>query len=70
MYLLTDFKISLQKLPSSIPITKSSSFINQSVLSDGSSWFKLRNQQPGIYKIDYNFLINNSIIDEIGRAHV
>ena len=63
LYLLTDFKISLQKLPSSIPRTKSSSFTNQSVLSDGSSWFKLRNQQPGIYKIDYNFLINNSIID-------
>ena len=63
LYLLTDFKISLQKFPSSIPRTKSSSFTNQSVLSDGSSWFKLRNQQPGIYKIDYNFLINNSIID-------
>ena len=62
-YLITDFKISLKKFPFSNSRTKSTSFTNQSVLSDGSSWFKLRNQKPGIYKIDYNFLIDNSIID-------
>ena len=63
LYLITDIRISLQKFPVRNYRTKSSSFTNQSVLSDGTSWFKLRNQQPGIYKIDYNFLINNSIID-------
>ena len=39
-----------------------SSFVNQSVLSSGSDWFKLGFSKDGIYKIDYQYLLNNNII--------
>jgi hypothetical protein len=63
LFLITNFKLSLQKRSNKSSLKKSSSFITQSVLNDGSNWYKLSNKQPGIYKIDYNFLITNSIID-------
>ena len=62
LFLITEFQINLEK-SSNTTTPKKSTFSNQSVLNDGSSWFKLGNFEAGIYKIDYNFLINNSIID-------
>ena len=63
LFLITDFKITFEKVSSRGSLKKSTLFTSQSVLNDGSFWYKLRNQQSGIYKIDYNFLITNSIID-------
>ena len=42
---------------------KNSTFVNQSVLNNGVNWFKLSNYEPGVYKIDYNYLVSNSIIN-------
>ena len=44
--------------------SKISQFAENSVLSEGSSWFKFRNFDNGINKIDYSFLITNNIIDQ------
>ena len=52
-YLITEFQIKLEKLPDTSSPRKST-FSNQSVLNDGSRWFKLGNFDAGIYKIDYN----------------
>ena len=62
LFLITEFQINLEK-SSNTTTPKKSTFSNQSVLNNGSNWFKLGNFEAGIYKIDYNFLINNSIID-------
>ena len=63
LYLITDFKIKLTQIVKPKSNKKRFRFVNQSVLSDGSSWYKLSNFTPGIYKLDYNFLLSNSIID-------
>jgi hypothetical protein len=55
-----NLKLSYQK-PENGSI-KSALFLDNSMLSDGSKWFKFRNYKDGIYKIDYDFLINNNLI--------
>ena len=60
--LLLSFSLALKKSSNNQPVKRRTSFLNQSVLSDGSDWYKLSNFSSGIYKIDYNFLLSNSII--------
>lgn len=62
LYLLTSFSLALEKSSNNQLVKRRTSFLNQSVLSDGSDWYKLSNFNSGIYKIDYNFLLSNSII--------
>ena len=63
LLLLTDFKLQIIKKTNPNKRFKKSTFANQSVLNNGSDWFKLSNFESGVYKIDYNYLISNSIIN-------
>ena len=64
IYKLKSVNIRLEPESKSIKsFKKTKNFTANSTLSDGSSWHKLRNFKKGIHKIDYNFLINNNIID-------
>ena len=62
LYLLTDFKVQIVKKTNLLNRFKNSTFASQSVLNNGSNWFKLSNFESGVYKIDYNYMITNSII--------
>ena len=62
LYLMTDFKAQIVKKTNFLNRSKNSTFANQSVLNNGANWFKLSNFESGVYKIDYSYLINNSII--------
>ena len=41
-----------------------SSFVTQSVLSSGNNWFKFGFTNDGVYKMDYQYLLNNNIINQ------
>ena len=62
LYLLTNFKAQIVEKTSFLRRLKNSTFKNQSVLNSGTNWYKLSNLESGVYKIDYNYLISNSII--------
>ena len=62
LYLLTNFKAQIVKKTNFLRRFKNSTFKNQSVLNSGTNWYKLSNLESGVYKIDYNYLISNSII--------
>ena len=62
LYLLTDFKAQIVKKTNLLKRFKNSTFASQSVLNNGANWFKLSNFESGVYKIDYNYMITNSII--------
>ncbi|MEK9619165.1 MAG: hypothetical protein VW078_03595 [Flavobacteriales bacterium] len=62
LYLLTDFKVQIVKKTNLLNRFKNSTFASQSVLNNGSNWFKLSNFESGVYKIDYNYMVTNSII--------
>ena len=62
LYLMTDFKAQIVKKINHLKRFKNSTFKNQSVLNNGANWYKLSNFESGIYKVDYNYLISNSII--------
>jgi hypothetical protein len=63
LYLITDFKAQIVTKTHLLNRFKKSTFANQSVLNNGANWFKLSNFESGVYKIDYNYLIINSIIN-------
>ena len=63
LFLITDFKINLTQSNNQETPKNRSSFVGQSVLSDGSNWYKFSNPNSGIYKLDYNYLLSNAIID-------
>ena len=62
LYLMTDFKAQIVKKTIHLKRFKNSTFTNQSVLNNGANWFKLSNFESGVYKIDYNYLLSNSVI--------
>ena len=62
LYLMTGFKAQIIKKTNLSRRFKNSTFVNQSVLNNGVNWFKLSNFDSGLYKIDYNYLVSNSII--------
>ena len=62
LYLMTDFQAQIVKKTNFLNRFQNSAFTNQSVLNNGANWFKLRNFESGVYKIDFNYLISNSII--------
>jgi hypothetical protein len=59
---MTDFKAQIVKKINHLKRFKNLTFKNQSVLNNGANWYKLSNFESGIYKVDYNYLISNSII--------
>ena len=62
-YRIKNFKIKLRKDVVYNNLPKKTEFSNQSVLSNGWDWYKLGISNDGVYKIDYNFLLSNGIID-------
>ena len=57
-----DFEL-VQKQTDKLQNNKSYQFSENSFLSDGSKWFKLRNFDNGVYKLNYNFFVAHNIID-------
>ena len=62
IYRLTSVALNLSHQKPENGSVKAVLFLENSMLSDGSKWFKFRNSKDGIYKIDYDFLINNNLI--------
>ncbi len=63
IYRLKTVKLILQETENNtFKLNRSNLFVQNSILSNGSSWFKFRNFEKGIYKLDYNFLLSNGII--------
>ena len=58
---LTDYTGSL--IGNSNAVNTKSSFVNSSVLASGGEWYKIAVTEDGIYKLDYQTLINNGIIN-------
>jgi hypothetical protein len=61
-YKINSFKASVKD--SSQVFFEKSSFATQSVLSTGNSWYKFGFVNDGVYKMDYQFLVNNNIISQ------
>ena len=60
-YKLTSFNAKIKETAEAY--FEKSSFVSESVLSTGDNWYKFGFSNDGIYKMDYQYLINNNIIN-------
>jgi len=56
-------KVSGRLIGSNNTLNNKSSFANSSVLASGGDWYKVAIHEDGIYKLDYQTLLNNGVIN-------